>query len=532
MKRRGLAWILVAFALFGALIAAWPHARTAPAATSEAAARPARPPNIIVINTDDQAASTLTRRVMPNVFDLIVDHGARFRRSIASTPLCCPSRATFLTGQYGHNHGVLWNIPGYADLREPDNTLPVWLRRAGYRTVHIGKYLNLYSWAAPSPAAVAPGWSEWHTMLDPLRYYGFNYAENGRSRVLDPSARNYATSVFNREAVRTIRRFGPSPRPLFMVVDQLAPHRWQGTGRAPGCEAPAPEPAPIDGRLFSHLRLPRPPSFNEPDVSDKPSFIRDRPPLSRGQIEGIRRGFRCGLASLRAVDRGLGQIWRELGAIGEQRNTAIIFTSDNGFYFGEHRINDDKQIPYREALEVPLAMRLPASMSKRTGREGLSVKQLVANVDLPATILDLAGAQPCATAGRCRTLDGRSLLGLARGDGSGYPAGRAFPLELAVGPPHAPPYMSCRYQGVWAGQEIYVPHLSATDASPDCRPTDQAEHYDLRTDPHQLENLFPAPAGSPAALRQAALAARARKLGSCAGIEGRDAPTPGRPFCE
>jgi len=491
-------------------------------------------PNIIVVMTDDQAASTLTRRVMPKTFDLLVDHGTRFERSIAATPLCCPSRATFLSGQYGHNNGVLWNVPGYAALSEPDNTLPVWLRRAGYRTVHIGKYLNKYSDAVENPAEVPPGWSDWHTILDPIGYYGFTYVENGEVRTMPANRRNYVTRVINREAVRAVKRLKSQHRPLFMVLDEIAPHRWPGPGKVARCPAPVPEPALRDDGLFARSPLPRPPSFNEPDPSDKPSFIRRRARFGPEQIDAIRTGYRCSLASLRAVDRGVGRIWKELGRVGARRNTAIIFTSDNGFYYGEHRVNVEKEIPYRESVEVPLAIRVPRTMSGNGAVGGRRVHRLVANVDLPASIVDLAGARPCAGMGRCRTLDGRSLVGLASGRDRGFPRDRAIPLELDVGRTLAPANISCAYHGIWVGHEILVSHLSASDPNNVCAPTGESEYYDLSTDPFQLDNLFPAPSGSPLASRQAGLAARAERLATCSGIEGRDPPPPfsRSNFCE
>jgi arylsulfatase A-like enzyme len=126
-------------------------------------------PNIIVIQTDDQDPASLSRRVMPHVVKLLGRHGTKFTDYIASGPLCCPSRAVMLTGQYGHNNGVLWNAPDpYGDLRGKHNTLPVWLRRAGYRTAHLGKYFNLYARATGDPNEVAPGWEKWYTALEPL----------------------------------------------------------------------------------------------------------------------------------------------------------------------------------------------------------------------------------------------------------------------------------------------------------------------------------------------------------------------------
>ena len=499
----------------------------APVAEAGTASRP----NVVVVVTDDQPASTANARTMPSTMRLIARRGARFTRSIVSTPVCCPSRATLLTGQFGHNNGVLWNNPGYPDLDDPANTLPVWLRRAGYRTVHVGKWLNGYKHVVPDTAVAPPGWSQWRTALEPIRYYDYVLGVNGRRIEHGSKRRDYITRVLNRQAARMVRRFGDRGRPLFMLVDQFAPHAWPGPGLANGCRAPGVEPDYRDRRRFKRVELPDPPSFDEADVSDKPSFIRARPRVTKADVKLRSRWHRCVLASLRAVDRGVERIWRELGRIGQRRNTAIVFTSDNGFYFGEHRVFVGKELPYREGLEVPLAIRLPPTQRPKHAR-GLRVRRLVGNVDLAPTILELAKADPCASPLDCRVLDGRSLLGLARGRDGSWPDGRALPLELDVGPPTATPNVSCSFQGLWVGRETYLHHTAATTPERDCVPVDESEHYDLRTDPHQLENLFPAAPGSAGAARQAALAARAEALAGCSGIAGRDPAPPGGSSCE
>lgn len=495
-----------------------------------AAAPPAEaaknPPNVIVVVTDDQAAQTMSREVMPAVDRLLVRDGVRFTSSVVATPLCCPSRSAFLSGQYGHNNGVLWNAPGYRDLRGKGNTLPVWMKRAGYRTAHVGKYLNGYRSAVDDPAEPAPGWSQWHTFLDPTTYYSTPYSVNGRLRESGTEPAQHTTSLINEAAASMIRRFGPGRRPLFMVVDQFAPHRSGGPSLVSRCGPPGPEPTIDDADAFTGAPLPQPPSFNEADATDKPAFIRERDPYDAAEIAALERTYGCSLASLRGVDRGVGQIWRELGRIGERRETALIFTSDNGFYFGEHRLSFEKTVPYRESLEVPLAMRLPSGLGR-----GRTVDELVANVDLPATILDLAGAEPCRSGSKCRALDGRSLLGLAGGRGAGWPADRAIPLELDTGGKPADAYTPCAYEGLRTVDEIYLHHTAATGADGSCAPVDERERYDLAADPAQLANrLFqPSPMES---MLEAALAARAERLSTCAGIRGRDRRQGSRPFCE
>jgi N-acetylglucosamine-6-sulfatase len=502
------------------------------AAPAAAGRGPDRHPNIIVVVTDDQATSSMTPAVMPAVSRLIAKPGAEFLNASNPTPLCCPSRAAFLSGQYGHNNGVLWNAPGYRALRGKHDTLPVWMKRAGYVTAHVGKYLNAYVYAQKDPATPGPGWMQWHTFVDPNSYYATPVADNGKFGTTGTKPRDYTTSVINRTAVRMIDRYVPRRRPLFMVVDQFAPHRSGGPSLVPRCSAPGPEPALADRDAFAGVPLPQPPSFNEADVSDKPSFIRDRAPYDPDQLEALQRTYGCTLASLAEVDRGVAAIWRELGRTGERGNTAIIFTSDNGLYFGQHRLSFEKTVPYRESLEVPLAMRLPRRTSPRP-RAGIEVPQLVANLDLTATILDLAGAQPCRTRSDCRTLDGRSLVPLAAGRTADWPADRAIPLELDTGGRPADANSSCAYQGVRTLGEIYLEHTSVADAAGDCSPADEIERYDLGADPFQLTNLFASPPDPAAeAIAEGELATRTAALSDCAGIRGRDRRSAGRPFCE
>lgn len=485
-------------------------------------------PNIILIRTDDQSLDELGATTMPKTMRLLAGQGTTFTDSIVTTPLCCPSRAAVLTGQYGHNNGVLSNRPGYPALKDKGNTLPVWLHRAGYRTAHIGKYLNGYSENARHPTDVAPGWDEWDTALsgEGPRYYDYTLSRNGRPVSYGGHAHDHVTRVLNHAAVRMIRAYTPRKRPLYLQLDQRAPHLSTGPTRG-RCNRSLPQPDPRDIRRFARRHLPTPPSFNEGDVSDKPSFIRDRPKLDQDARQRMRLTYQCALASLREVDRGTAAIYKTLKHTGELGRTAIIFTSDNGFYFGEHRLRTGKAPPYEESIRVPLVMRIPSAY--RNGATRIpKISEPVANIDLAPTILRLAGAEPCRSKGHCRTMDGRSLLGLLRGNTSGWPANRGLLLELnqsAGGNAGI-----CTYQGVRLGDRVYTEYSSIIDqATGTCQPDSERELYELASDPHELNNLADTLAHS---VEQVQLSNRLDQLRDCAGIAGRDQQVKGRPYCQ
>ena len=252
----GIALVALALALLPALPAEFwgPIRPSRPALGSAGTGTAAVQPNIIVIQTDDQNPASLTPQTMPNVLRDIAGKGTTFTDYIDSGPLCCPSRAVLLTGQYGHNNGVMWNNPAYADLREKDNTLPVWLQQAGYVTAHVGKYLNLYGLATGDPNQVAPGWDQWDTVLEPVGgphplaptpYYDYVLRVNGDAVQYGSAPSDYLTDVLNNKAVALIHRDLPGPKPLFMAVDQAAPHT--GANSDPRCHGTAlPAPADLD----------------------------------------------------------------------------------------------------------------------------------------------------------------------------------------------------------------------------------------------------------------------------------------------
>ena len=353
-------------------------------------------PNIVVIMTDDETVEAM--RVMPQTRSLIGDAGATFENSFSSFPLCCPSRSTFLTGQYAHNHGVLENespTGGYYRLKS-GNTLPVWLRAAGYRTIHVGKYLNDYG--TKDPTEIPPGWDEWYATTDPSTYqmWGYQMNENGALHtygdfdVEDPAF--YQTDVLRGKAVEAIHRNAGSP--FFMTFWTLAPHREVTTL----LDQDGPRPAPRHKGMFADVALPRPPSFNEEDVSDKPLYIKLKPVLDDAAIAVIEQRWRNELETLQAVDEAVAAIVGALEEEGVLDETYIVFTSDNGFFHGEHRTPVEKILGYEPSAKVPFLIRGPGIAP------GTVVDELSANIDLAPTIAELTGA--IAT----KPMDGRSLL--------------------------------------------------------------------------------------------------------------------------
>jgi N-acetylglucosamine-6-sulfatase len=494
-----------------------------------AAAKNVRP-NIVLIQADDATFREFRRQTMPNTKRLLAHEGTTFSDYIAATSQCCPSRASLLTGQYGHNNGVLANTPGYPNLTQKDSTLPAWLRADGYQTAHVGKFMNGYNRAGGNPARVAPGWSDWQTLFaGDGRYYGYDLSNNGRRVHFGGKPEDYVTDVLNRKAVQTVRRYVPRRKPLYLQIDHRAPHiSHVRSGR---CRGHFVQPAPADEHRFAHEELPKPRSFNERDLSDKPSFIQTLPKLKAADDETLRRHWQCADASLLDVDRGVAQVVHAVKKAGELNKTVFLFTSDNGFFFGEHRIATGKVLPYEESLRLPFVMRVPKRYLGGAKRVR-AVHNPVANIDIAPTILDLAHAQPCNRNGACRTIDGRSLMPLLRSKG-GWPHGRGILTEYSD--PHAGRYATCKFAGIRTSKDIYVQHSSVvTPGTRDCEPADERERYNFKQDPSELHNMCHGgtPASCPADKRQFKLELRLNNLRDCAGVAGRDQPVNGRPFCE
>jgi N-acetylglucosamine-6-sulfatase len=443
-------------------------------------------PNILVLMTDDQTVESM--RVMTNVNSLLAKQGTTFANNFASFPLCCPSRSTYITGQYAHNHTIMGNAApsgGYDKLAPThSNTLPAWLQQAGYHTVHLGKYLNGYGRARPTE--IPAGWTEWYGSTDPSTYRFYNYTlnENGRLVTYGTGAANYQTDVYNRKAVDLVRRLAPAAKPFFLSVAFLAPHSGGPRDSDDPANPASPSPAPRHRNAFANQPLPAPPSLNEADMSDKPAAMRNRPLLTTARLNAIRENYQQRLESLLAVDEAARDILSALSATGELNRTLVIFTSDNGFFHGEHRVPAGKVLVYEPSVRVPLILRGPGIP------RGIQRTNLVANVDLAATILDAAGARPG------RRLDGRSLLPFARD--RLRRSGRDILLETTT------------YSAIRTPRHVFVQHS-----------TGEQELYDLASDPHQLTSLH---ADARSAALKNELSRRLAALRVCAGDRCRRGP--------
>jgi N-acetylglucosamine-6-sulfatase len=465
--------LFTALAVSGALAIA--GSGTPLASLGQAAAAQGRP-NIVVIETDDQTLKSM--RVMDNVNSLIGGQGATFRKSFVNYSLCCPSRATFLTGQYMHNHRVVDNTAPNGGFRRfqalhGSNNLAVWLRRAGYYTAMIGKYLNGYMFRPLVPR----GWSEWHADAN-QKVYGYTLDDNGTLVRYGQDPADFKQDVLTGKAVDFVARRAPRPRPFFLWLTYSAPH----VGEPPSPHPPfdcrlAAKPAPRHAHAFDSEPLPRPPNFNELFVSDKPAEIRNRPRLSAGEIADIRRKYRCELESLLSVDEGVKRTVNGLRAQGELANTVLIYTSDNGYFHGEHRIPRYKRHIYEESIRVPLQIRGPGIP------RGVQVGSLAINADLAPTIVDLANADPGLV------MDGRSLIPVA--NRPSITRGR----QLLIEEPGFKAIRTKRY--------MYAEHR-----------TGERELYDLKKDPFERRSRHNALAY---AVVKARLAARLLKLRRCAG---------------
>ncbi|HEX4306304.1 MAG TPA: sulfatase [Solirubrobacterales bacterium] len=418
--------------LFGLVVATSEEARAARAKASEL-----QKPSFVVIQTDDETMEELYDGVrmlngneefaMPNTLQMLGEQGATFTRYYTPYSLCAPSRVSLLTGRYAHNDHVQGNVPpnggwtGFQSRLAYSHNLATWLQGAGYRTIHIGKILNGYGDAPYSPGTeVPPGWSSWHTILNSdTNHYAYGYLLNNNGVVEGPygnsgswETREYGeiddagcpyaplngkpcyfeTDKFNQLAVEELAATSPE-QPFYMQVDYTSPH---GDYRRPA----GPQPASRDIGRFAGAPLPdnRAEGFNEGNVNDKPRFIREAPYLSATEIHTYRVYYQNCLAALISVDEGVKQILDQLTALNRLQNTYVIFTSDNGFFFGQHRLVGGKFLAYEPSTHLPLIIRGPGI------EPNIKTGQLVNTTDIAPTILELADVTPD------KSIDGTSLV--------------------------------------------------------------------------------------------------------------------------
>ncbi len=414
-------------------------------------------PNIIFIMTDDQPSQTVA--YMPTVKNVLMAKGINFENGFLTTPLCCPSRASILTGEYVHNHQVYTNrYPmGGAPKFDAVSTVAVWLKEAGYRTGYFGKYLNSYDVLEPK-GVVPPGWSDWGVFLandagpeerGNLQYFfDFSMSENGEPVVYPKKKYNYSTDIVTTKAVEFVNNSRDEPFMLFVsYYNPHSPYIW----------------APRHEEAFRHewaWEQYRPPNFNEPNIRDKPDYIAELEPFSPEEVDITYKQI---LRSLLSVDDGVASLLNVLDQTGLDENTIIFYLTDNGLTAGDHRFGFSKNCPYEACIKTPYIVYAPWKYAARTD------SSLVANIDLAATFADLAGASIPDT------VNGISLIPLLESPGVHWRDAillEHWPTEEGVGS-IIPEFYSVRTAD-WKYTE-YV--------------TGESELYDLVNDPYELQNL-------------------------------------------
>ncbi|MCW2852026.1 MAG: betC 1 [Nocardioides sp.] len=414
-------------------------------------ARSRAKPNILMFTVDDMTVGDLP--YMPNLNRLVVKQGTRLTQGTAPTPICVPARASLLTGQYAHNHGALTisGAGGGFKAFEDANTLPVWLRRAGYETYFSGKYLNGYGMA--NPRYVPPGWTGWRGSVDMSTYGFYNTRYNINGKVVTRSAHN--SDVLNGFTTDVIGSRAKSPKPWFMWTNFVAPHHG---GRHESDDPPlsvlkTTMPAKRDRNTFRNLNLPRDPEM----------WVGGGSPwapksASKAFRAAVREANQQRIESLQSVDDAVGAAIGKLRRTGELKNTYVIFTSDNGFLVGHHN-KDGKLVPFDRSLRIPMVVRGPGIP------RGRQVSTPTTNPDIAVTIAAIAGARPG------RRVDGVDMLDYWR---SATTYDRPVPIE-------AYPVKGGRkriYSGIRYGRWTYVQ-----------LPGGKEVLFDRRRDPGETHNV-------------------------------------------
>ncbi len=507
--------LLIVLALL--VVACSSGAATSPSAATSATTAGSRP-NIVFILTDDLAMAELP--YLPHAQQLIGDQGATFDNYFISNSECCPSRTTTLRGQYSHNNGVLDNTEAQGGfetayrLGDEKQTIATDLSAHGYRTALYGKYLNGYPHTA-NWKYIPPGWSEWNSPVQgDISEFDYTLNSNG-TRVHHGSAPNdYATDVYTDMSLSYASKAVKQKDPFFLYYGYYPPH------------SPS-TPAPRHANDFPGLKAPHTTSYDEADNSDKPSYVRALAPISDKEKALDDHQFALRVRSLQAVDDAVVKIVAKLKALGQLDNTYIVFTSDNGYHLGQHRLPPGKGMPYEEDIKVPMFIRGPGI------KPGTHVSAITGNVDLASTFEDMAGAKPLGFE------DGRSMLPYATAPTATHPVRQAYLLEhwpdtvdndaaaragaqteppdpTVGGLPKGQDFQSLipQYAGIRTTRYTYVEWANG-----------DRELYDLQTDPAEMTNIY-ATAGAP--LRNV-LATRLHQLQACKAAQCRQVdqlPTP------
>jgi N-acetylglucosamine-6-sulfatase len=461
-------------------------ASSAEQADAKAAGAKGRP-NIVYVLTDDLATNLVP--YMPKLQSM-QRQGTTFSNYFVTDSLCCPSRSTTFTGEFPHNTGVFTNggaDGGYEAFNAKGNqqkTFATTLKAAGYRTAMMGKYLNGYEPQDPVP----PGWTEWDVAGNGYPEFNYSLNENGHVVPYGHQPSDYLVDVLNRKGQNFIGQSAKAGQPFMLELATFAPH------------GPF-TPAPRDANRFPGLKAPRGPAFNEADMSDKPAWIKNHPKLNKKQINKIDTSFRKRAQAVQSVDKMIGDIQTALKANGVDRDTYIVFGSDNGFHMGEHRLMQGKMTAFDTDINVPLVVKGPGVTAGHTSTE------LAQNTDLCPTFEDLGGAAVPDT------VDGRSLVPFLTGDA--VKKTRDAVLVEHHGPDHMAndPDLPTRasgnppsYEAVRTKQDVYVEYADGS-----------REYYDVRKDPNELNNAI----GRVSPQRLNVLKSMLHRLEKCSGKDCR-----------